>query len=77
MISLMYWAGMWEEDHKPLIPLKRDPTTKKDGYLAWSYQFAPQDGPLPSYGGTSVVQQDNTSIHAAGATNELTDDTWN
>jgi hypothetical protein len=64
-ISNMYWGGIWLQGRTPLVPMKRDPTSRKNGYTAWSYRLALRDGLLPYYDGTRRFQQDNAKIHLA------------
>ena len=50
----------------PLVVMKRDPTAKKNGYTAWSYVEAINEGLLPIYRRSLKYKQDNASIHKAG-----------
>src|SRR5262249_15042686 len=40
----------------------------RNGYSAWSYQMALQEGLLPVYDGTLRFQQDNSGLHNAAST---------
>lgn len=67
-ISQMYWAGIWLQDRTPLVPMKRDPTSKNNRYTSWSYILALWDGLLPLYDGTKRCQQDNAKIYVSNET---------
>lgn len=50
----------------PLVVMKRDLTAKKNGYSAWSYTEALNEGLLPIYRRSLRFMQDGASIHTAG-----------
>ena len=61
-ISFMVWGCIWREGRSELIFMKRDPTSKRQGYTFQSYIKALQKG-LPIYDDTRHFQQDNAKIH--------------
>jgi hypothetical protein len=61
----MWWAGIWRTGKTSIIPMKRDPLAKKNGYSSWSYQIALRGGLLSVYDKTRIFQQDNASIHCS------------
>ncbi|KFA81999.1 hypothetical protein S40288_11696 [Stachybotrys chartarum IBT 40288] len=69
-ISLIFWAGIWKEGHMSIILMEYDPDAPRGGYSAKSYQDILQEGLLPIYDGTQRFQQDNSSLHNAGETQD-------
>jgi transposase len=67
---IMVWGGICLQGlcgiRSPLVIMKRDLTAKRNGYSAWSYTEAMQEGLLPIYRRSLRFMQDNASIHTAG-----------
>lgn len=64
----MVWGAIWVGGRSELIVLKRDLSTPRRGYTAWSYQKALEEGLLPHYDGTRHFQQDNAPVHVSEST---------
>jgi hypothetical protein len=45
----MVYACFWYNGYLELIAIKRDPLAAKEGYSAWSYIWALEDGFMPIY----------------------------
>ena len=43
--------------------MERDPSVAKEGYSAWSYIWALEDGLIPIYKPLDIYQMDNTLIY--------------
>ena len=56
--------------HPPLIQMVRDPESPRNGYSAYSYILALEQGLLPIYNSQLLFQQDNAPIHKAQRTTE-------
>ncbi|KFA74189.1 hypothetical protein S40288_10380 [Stachybotrys chartarum IBT 40288] len=67
-ISLMWWAGIWDEGRTSIIKMRRDPTAPRKGYSSKSYCDTLQEGLLLYVDPTCLFQQDNASIHTSGMT---------
>lgn len=67
-ISVMFWAAIWKTGRSSIITMTRNETADNNGYTAWSYQKALEEGLLPIYNGTRDFQQDNARIHTAAST---------
>jgi hypothetical protein len=64
-ISQMYWAGISLQGRTSLVPMTRDLTSERQGYTAWSYMTALEEGLLPFIKPWDRFQQDNAKIHVA------------
>lgn len=67
-ISLMFWAGITMKERTSIILMERDIRSRRQGYSAWSYQKALEQGIYPPYDGTFYFQQDNSRLHTAAST---------
>ena len=64
---IMVWGAICERfTMSQLVVMKRDPTAKKNGYTAWSYLEALNEGLLLKYRRGLTFMQDNASVHTAG-----------
>jgi len=66
----MVWASIWIDSggqvrRSPLVIMTRDLSAKRNGYSAWSYTEALEEGLLPSYSPGEWFMQDNARIHTA------------
>jgi hypothetical protein len=70
---MMVWGAICMQGlnttRSPLVVMQRDPTAKKNGYSAWSYIKAMNEGLFPIYRRSLRYMQDNASIHMAGLVN--------
>jgi hypothetical protein len=69
-ISLMFWAAITIEYRTPIVMMERDERSFHQGYTAWSYQQALEQGLVTHYDGTIHFQQDNSRIHTANSSLE-------
>lgn len=66
----MVWGAIWmtpegEAGRSPLVIMTRDSSAKRNGYTAWSYQQALEEGLLPDYRPGELFMQDNACVHTA------------
>ena len=54
-ISFMIWAGIHIEGITPIITMQRDESSAQNGYSAWSYQEAVEDGLLSTVDGPIML----------------------
>ena len=64
----MIWAAVGLEQKTPLVFMERDPEAERNGYTAWSYRIALEEGLLPIHQAGQQFQQDNAAIHRAHET---------
>ncbi len=57
------YACFWYNGCLELIAMERDPLAVKEGYSAWSYIWALEDGLIPIYKPLDIYQMDNAPIH--------------
>lgn len=66
----MVWAAITITEKTSLVIMTRDPDAVRNGYTAWSYIWALEEGLLPIYKPGDAFQQDNARIHTAKSTQE-------
>ena len=62
----MMWGAIWLGVRSEIILMRKDPTAKRQGYSAKSYQWVLAED-LPMYQPGDIFQQDNAPIHTAKA----------
>jgi transposase len=68
--AIMVWGSIWVTPNggvgrSPLVIMQRDETAARNGYSAWSYIQALQEGLLPNYMPGEWFMQDNARIYTA------------
>ena len=59
----MVYACFWYDGCLELIAMERDPLAAKEGYSAWSYVWALEDGLILIYKPLDIYQIDNALIY--------------
>ena len=62
-LTHIVYTAFWYNGRSELIAMERDPLSAKEGYSAWSYIWALEEGLVLIYKPLDIYQMDNAPIH--------------